>query len=155
MGGIGFFPLNHDEGHLACCGVFWWNILQHITLRFRELQFIAVLFAEIKSERMWQSSRTLVHLSQAESTFTFASKLKPKNKRTIFMVDDSYVSMVSEILPCHHDLWCLWWVDFPVLLISKCCYQIYGVLKYIANISGLTAFARHSLGSCFCEGCDL
>ena len=33
--------------------------------------------------------------------------------------------------------------------------KIYGVLKYIANISGLTAFARHSLGSCFFEGCDL
>ena len=54
---------------------------------------------------------------------------------------------------------------------SKCCHflinmyaasistiqilKIYGVLKYIANISGLTKFARHSLGSCFFEGCDL
>ena len=33
--------------------------------------------------------------------------------------------------------------------------KIYGVLKYIANISGLTAFAQHSLGSCFFEGYDL
>ena len=33
--------------------------------------------------------------------------------------------------------------------------KIYGILKYIANISGLTAFAQHSLGSCFREGCDL
>ena len=27
--------------------------------------------------------------------------------------------------------------------------KIYGVLKYIANISELTALARHWLGSCF------
>ena len=76
------------------------------------------------------------------------------HKRTIFMVDDSYVSMVSEILPCHNDLWCLWWVDFLVLFISKYCYQIYGVLKYIANISGLTALARYHSGALFLEGFD-
>ena len=50
--------------------------------------------------------------------------------------------------------------------ISKCCHvrckhlhntilKIYAVLKYIANISGPTESARHSLGSCFFEGCDL
>ena len=48
-----------------------------------------------------------------------------------------------------NDLWCLWWVDFPVLLISKCCYQIYGVLIYISNISGLTALARYHSGALF------
>ena len=70
------------------------------------------------------------------------------------MVDDSYISMVSKILPCHNDLWCLWWVDFLVLFISKCCYQIYGVLKYIANISGLTALPRYHSGALFLEGFD-
>ena len=37
------------------------NVLQHITLRFSELQSIAVLIAEIEGERMLQISRTLVH----------------------------------------------------------------------------------------------
>ena len=76
------------------------------------------------------------------------------HQRTIFMADDSYVSMVSEILPCHNDLWCLWWVDFLELFISKYCYQIYGILKYIANISGLTALARYRSGALFLEGFD-
>ena len=41
-----------------------------------------------------------------------------------------------------------------VLFISKYCYQIYGVLKYIANISGLTALARYRSGALFLEGFD-
>ena len=41
-----------------------------------------------------------------------------------------------------------------VLFISKYCYQIYGVLKYIANIPGLTALARYRSGALFLEGFD-
>ena len=39
----------HVEEHF---GETYCNVLQHITLHFGELQFIAVLFAEIESERM-------------------------------------------------------------------------------------------------------
>ena len=160
MGGWGFFPLNHEEGHLACWGVLWWNRLQRVAAHYTSFQWTTVYGSALCRNRKWKVVTKQPFVSPLISGLLFIQTQTSKqqeciHKRTVFMVYDSYVSMVSEILPCHHDLWCLWWVDYNVLFISKCCYQIYGVLKYIANISGLTAFARHSLGSCFFEGCDL
>ena len=52
--------------------------------------------------------------------------------------------------------WPMWllmsWHSYSL---SACFYQIYGVLKNIANISGVTALARYRSGALFLEGCDL
>ena len=67
------------------------------------------------------------------------------------MVDDSYVSMVSEICYAMMIYGAFGKLTFLYFLsaVSKCCYQIYGVLKYIANISGLTILARYRSGALF------
>ena len=183
VGQMGFFILNHEDSswfqvkkpipwlrrgilHIEeYFGDTFCNLLQHITLHFSELQLIKVLLVESERERMWQSSHTrLISLSPAlYSYFLLLSfKLKPQNFRDSLTKEWFWRMMVLmcdfdfQLFPLYQKFCCalLIYGAFHEMTFQKLLAN-FGVLKSIANISGLTALARYRSGARFLEGCDL
>ena len=87
VGGIGFFPINHEEGHLACWGVEEWNILQCVAAHYTSFQWITVYGSALCRNWKWKGVTKQPYVSSLISGreyFYFSSKLKPQNTRGAF-----------------------------------------------------------------------